>query len=80
MYCWGFAVYHLIECEVSFLHLCYIVGVFSQRYQFWPVILLVIGVFAQILLQFLICALRFSVRFWVIRCSYAMVDLIFRYC
>ena len=50
MYCQGFAVYHLIGCEASSLHLCCIVGVFSQWYQFWPVILLVIGVFAQILL------------------------------
>ena len=46
MYCWGFAVYYLKRCEVDFLRLCCIVGVFSQWYQFWPIILLVIGVFA----------------------------------
>ena len=34
MYCRGFAVYHLIGCEVNSLRLCYIVGVFSQWYQF----------------------------------------------
>ena len=46
MYCWGFALYHLLGCEVGSLRLCCIVGVFSQQYQSWPVILLVIGVFA----------------------------------
>ena len=50
MYRRGFAVYHFIGCEVGSLRLCCIVGVFSQWYQSWPVILLVIGVFAQILL------------------------------
>ena len=49
MYRRDFAVYHLIRCEVSSLRLCCIVGVFSQQYQFLPVILLVIGVFAQML-------------------------------
>ena len=49
MYGRDFAIYYLIRCEVSSSRLCCIVGIFSQRYQFWPVILLVIGVFAQIL-------------------------------
>ena len=80
MYCWGFAIYHLIGCEVGSSCLCCIVGVFSQWYQFWPVMLLVIGVFAQKLLLFLICALCFFVLLWVIRCSYAMVNLIFCHC